>query len=189
MKIKRRCKCGCGSITNYGKIYVCGHNNKGRKYPEGYYTGRNCKHGFCNHSLYKTWCNIKQRCHNKNHRDSKYYGGRGIRVCIRWRLSFPCFLKDMGEKPSKNYTIERIDNDGNYTPDNCRWATRKEQRKNQRSGDRNRFNNLYLTYKGKTKLLIEWAETTGIKYGTLQKRYYKGLNPQKILSQIDGRGN
>ena len=82
-------------------------------------------------AMYMTWCAIKQRCDNPNHRAFKYYGGRGISSCTHWD-SFDNFAKDMGERPSASHSIDRIDNDGNYEPDNCRWATAKQQRANQR---------------------------------------------------------
>lgn len=87
-------------------------------------------------SEYQSWLHLKQRCGNHKHRAYKYYGGRGITVCDRWKNSFEAFLADMGPKPSLRHSIDRINNDGNYEPGNCRWATKVEQRQNQRKPKR-----------------------------------------------------
>ena len=93
--------------------------------------GRPKTHGMCNTSTYHTWESIHQRCKNPKNPGYKWYGGRGIKVCKRWH-KFENFYEDMGDKP-EGLTLERINNDGDYEPGNCEWATWKEQRKNQRS--------------------------------------------------------
>lgn len=82
------------------------------------------------HPLYPTWAGIKHRCYCNTSQSYQWYGGRGITVCDRWRFSFQNFVNDMGPKPSSAHSIDRIDNDGNYEPGNCRWATRQQQGSN-----------------------------------------------------------
>jgi hypothetical protein len=134
-----RCKCGLQNIL-YGadlrakKTQQCTtcHNRENAQ--------KNTKHGYWNTSTYRIWRAIIQRCNNPNCSTFHYYGGRGIKVCDRW-LKFENFLKDMGPRPEK-LTIDRIDNDGNYEPGNCRWVTHKENCNNRHR--KNRDINIYL---------------------------------------------
>jgi len=127
------------------------HGHGGDKYGNG----KTGTHG--------SWNAMKERCTNPNHISYKNYGGRGITVCERWLKSFKNFLEDMGEKPSDEYTIDRIDTNGNYEPSNCRWATDVEQARNRRT-------NHYITYNGKKQCLADWAEDLGIPVPTLNSR-------------------
>lgn len=114
--------------------------------------------------MYYRWSNIKRRCQDKNFPDYKSYGGRGINICDRW-LSFENFYNDLYKNFRNGLTLDRIDNNGNYEPKNCRWATRKEQANNRRSS-RN------IKYQGKVKTLQEWIEYFCLKGSTVRQRYY-----------------
>jgi hypothetical protein len=106
---------------------------------------------------------MMERCHNRSNKDYPDYGGRGIRVCERWR-AFAAFFADMGVRPSLAHSIDRYpNNDGNYEPGNCRWATSKEQARNKR-------NNRILRHGGRAATIAEWAEITGLPGGTIQAR-------------------
>ncbi len=122
---------------------------------------------------------MRQRCNNPNDHKYRNYGARGITVCDRWS-KFEKFLEDMGEKPL-GLTLDRIDNNGNYEPSNCRWATLTEQARNKR-------NNVMLTHEGQTYCLAEWAERTGLTYRTICSRHYSGWDIHKILTTPSRRG-
>jgi hypothetical protein len=112
---------------------------------------------------YITWVGIINRCTNPNHARYKDYGGRGIKICDRW-MKFENFLADVGEIP-KNKEIDRINNNGGYSPDNFRLVDRQ-------INARNRRNNIYITFNNETHLLLEWAKITDINYNTLYLRIY-----------------
>lgn len=126
---------------------------------------------------FSTWCSIKQRCLDKNSKSYENYGGRGIKICDRWLNSFENFLNDMGEKPSNKHSIDRIDVNGNYEPNNCRWATQKEQMRNVR-------HNVILEYNNTKMTMAEASEKSKIPYYIIQQRIRKG---QKDLFDANWR--
>lgn len=117
------------------------------------------------HPLYKIWAGIKRRCYNRHERNFERYGGRGIVLCERWQ-DYANFKADMVSGYAPGLSIERKENDGNYEPGNCTWATRKEQCRNRRSS-------CLITYRGKTRTAVEWSEIIGMPYYRLHQRIQK----------------
>jgi hypothetical protein len=129
---------------------------------------------------YAVWIGIRLRCQNPSARDYPRYGGRGIFLCPEWQ-SFDRFLLDMGPRPSPNHSVERKDNDGPYTAENCHWGTPAEQSRNKR-------NNVLLTHQGRTMVLKDWARETGINYYTLRGRLRRGWTVEEALGNTARNG-
>lgn len=168
------CKCDCGLETikntsnlRAGKACVkCGYKKTG---------DRSRTHGMSKTPIYKIWAGMIKRCEDRKSNRYYRYGGRGIAVCKRWRESFEGFLKDMGERPSLNHSIDRINNDGDYEPSNCRWANTKIQANN-------RSDNRFLTSNGKTQSVYEWSKETGINQARICDRLSKGWSIERALT-------
>lgn len=138
-------------------------------------------HGGKHTRLYNTWCSMRERCKNPHHSDYSRYGGRGIRVCEEWDKDYSIFRDwAMQNGYTDNLTIDRIDNNGNYEPCNCRWVTRREQ-------NRNYSRNHFITYNGETKCLSDWADYFGISRTTVLFRLKQGKPLDEVFSTIDGR--
>jgi hypothetical protein len=131
---------------------------------------------FVRTKAYIAWVNMKQRCYNPKYQFYYLYGEKGVTVCKKWRDSFQNFLKDMGNPPSDKYSVDRINGTGNYTKENCRWATPKQQQNN-------RKDNPKITLYGVTETIGQWAETLGVSKGLLEKRYYRKWKPEKMLTK------
>ena len=123
---------------------------------------------------YRAWCRAKYRCYDPAYDHFNRYGGRGIVMCERWLSDFAAFRSDMGPCPPK-YSLERIDNNGPYSPENCRWATHKEQ-------CNNRSSTRIFEFEGKRLSLKNWARDKGIRYHTLYGRLSRGMSFQDALS-------
>lgn len=157
------CRCKCGNQVTVilghlrsGHTTSCGCLCKELAARKGH---EKAIHGLSRTPIYGLWASMHNRCYLPSHPAYKNYGGRGIIVCERWH-TFEYFLADMGMRP-EGRTLDRYpDKNGNYSPDNCRWATRKEQQ-------RNRRDNVYITFQGRTMLIVEWAELLRIKFVTL----------------------
>ena len=143
------------TLKEFASIHNLKPNTVARHMLQGYCAWpRRYRNNKSKHPLYTTWCAMKARCHNSNATEYKNYGGRGITVCTEWRLSFETFIKDMGERPSTNHTLDRIDNDGIYCKENCRWATWKQQQENRDMSYRNKSGQVGVHYHKRDRVWI-----------------------------------
>lgn len=170
------CECGCGLPAPIAKISQTrsGHiRGMGMRFIHGHHAK---KHGLFRTPEYATWAAMKGRCSNPREASYSRYGGRGISVCNRW-LSFEGFFADMGRRPSKKHSLDRINNDGNYEPGNCRWATDTEQCNNQRR-------NVFVEYGGERKTLAQWARHYGFAYYVISSRHKLGIRPPELFVPV-----
>jgi hypothetical protein len=145
------CRCDCGRVKTYlgmdlkkGKLRSCGCKNPSII----------ANHGMSGTPTHLAWISMRQRCNNPNSTAFADYGGRGIKVCDRWQESFANFVADMGVRPPR-HSLERIENNGNYEPGNCRWATQRDQMNNRRC-------NRFIEIDGKRQTLAQWLRETGM---------------------------
>ena len=136
------------------------------------------KHGLAGSPEYISWRHMVKRCTDPTEPRYHRYGGRGIKVCARWLKDPSNFLADMGKRPSPEHSLDRIDNDGDYTPENCRWATLLEQVRN-RGGRRPTCR---LTMQGETLTIVEWAQRTGLSTNQIRNRLRKGWSTHRALT-------
>lgn len=162
-----RCKCKlCGNIcVKQGQLITSGKTRSCGCFAKN--NTDQTTHGFSKTHLYGVWCNMKRRCYIPKAQNYEFYGGRGIKVCDEWRndyLNFHNWAYQNGY--ADGLTLDRVNTDGDYSPDNCRWVDMKTQNNNKRS-------NRMITYNGKTQTMHQWAEEYGIKYTTLHMRITK----------------
>jgi hypothetical protein len=174
-------KCVCGTVKRYDIGAIISENTKScgcwdRKSASDRLRKRMTTHGRKHTSEYNSWKGMRVRCTNPKDGSYLYYGGRGITVCDRWLNSFENFYDDMGDKPTPQHSIDRIDVNGNYEPSNCRWATTKEQANN-------KTNSVAVTICGETKPIEQWAIEIGISRQGLQWRIDKGYDDNQLLKR------
>lgn len=171
------CRCQCGTVKSLfgiqlkaGKTTSCGCKlaEQARL--------RATTHGKTRTPEHRSWVSMNSRCNNKNHHAYPEYGGRGVRVCEKWK-SFETFLADMGPRPTPDHTLDRMNNDGNYEPENCRWATKLEQRLNRREPGR------IVEIDGIRRRLMEWSRICGIPFDVIHKRLGAGWDPKRAITQ------
>lgn len=173
------CRCDCGQeirarsdLLIRGRRKSCALNgHKNMEYLKAW--PRSPRHTFP--SEFGTWQHMLRRCYEINNPKYRIYGARGISVCERWRTSFDMFLRDMGRKPTPKHTIDRIDNDGNYEPGNCRWATAKEQGRNLRRS-------VYVEHNGERQLLMDVADRAGLNRAVIYGRLKMGWSLEDSLT-------
>lgn len=170
------CRCECGGTTHaslqalrQGRTYSCGCGKTER------IGALRRRHSLTGTKVYTTWSRMFARCENPKTLNYPKYGGRGIRVCERWH-TFENFLEDMGKPPSDQHSLDRIDNNGNYEPDNCRWATTKEQ-------IRNRSITRLFDLNGESRPLGEWCERHGANYELVRLRIKRGWSLLDALTK------
>lgn len=175
--VKWACECSCGNSTivaasdlKKGHTVSCGCQRREAA------ASLHRTHGESKRTPeYRVWSAMKQRVLNPNCNSFKNYGGRGITICQRW-VEYENFLVDMGRRPSPKHTIERRDNDGPYSPDNCYWELKEKQARNKR-------NTRLLTHDGETRVVSEWEKITGIRSRTILNRIDKlGWSVEKTLT-------
>lgn len=174
------CQCDCGKTS---RVYAQSLRNKNTKScgclneeKRAARLAAQVTHGATGTHEYWVWNAAKRRCHNKKDKGYHNYGGRGITMCARWRDDFAAFIADMGPRPSPDHTIERVDNNRGYEPDNCEWVTIIPQANNRR-------NNRLLTAFGKTQTIAQWSRECNVSQQTLWSRVFSyGWSVGKALS-------
>jgi len=163
------CQCSCGKKFDV----VSARLQPGSNVSCGCRKGGHLNHGMSGTKEYKIWKKMRERCLNPNCKEYKHYGGRGIFVSEQWN-NFQNFINDMGKIPGNGFSIERKNVNGNYEKENCVWIETKRQARNKR-------NTIWLTYRGETKVLIDWAEHLGVSFWTLRRRRDLGWSPEAII--------
>lgn len=186
-RTKWLCKCECGSECEViaGKLLdkvrptrSCGCLAREVSAENGM---KHATHRMSHGPEYYSWQSMKRRCEDPRTAGFDRYGGRGIIVCDRWRNSFEAFFADIGKRPTISHSLDRIDNDGNYEPGNCRWSTKKEQSRNTRT-------NRILSYHGKLMRLVELCELSGKSQSTIINRLNRGLTVEDAIDRpVDSR--
>lgn len=164
------CRCDCGEHRVVALFRMTSGHTKSCGCIKGL---ANATHRMRGTATHNSWCAMKQRCNYPKHEQFALYGGRGIKVCQRWSDSFENFLADMGIRPTGT-TIERIDNNGDYTPENCRWAPEAEQARNRRS-------TIMIERDGVTKCVKDWCEELGLNVDRIYGRIRRGESPSEAL--------
>lgn len=171
-----RCR-GCGSVRAYRGIDLRRGSAKSCGCSTAAVISESRKtHGATRTPEYKAWRSMIDRCERKTHRSYCRYGAKGVAVCPQWRHDFPAFFREVGQKPSAEYTLERVSNSRGYEPGNVRWATRIEQA-------RNRSSNRYIEFRGARRTIAEWSEVTGIPQDTIRRRLESGQSPEATLTR------
>lgn len=170
-----RCLCDCGEsvVLSYNDVKT-GHTKSCGCWKRDYL--KKVSEATIGYKYEKiVWRGMKTRCYDPDSTNYPLYGGRGITVCDRWINSFDDFIKDMGSRPSRDYSIERRDNNGNYEPSNCHWATDKEQANNRRSSR-------MVIYRGQTKSVAAWCDHLGLDYHRVRARILNGWDAERAFN-------
>lgn len=168
------CSCSCGTIKTYWSSAITGGRTQSCGCLRADISPHNKRHGMAGSPTYKSWQHMIDRCNNNRNPSYKDYGARGITICERWSL-FDYFLADMGVKP-EGKTIDRIENDGNYCPENCQWSDKTAQANNRRSSR-------IITHNGESLTLAQFARKFNISIGTLWYRLKSGWSMDRALNE------